>query len=340
MLEYGDAKHNQALFHYHQACAAEILKHKIRTLGQVGPDPELFEDVSLFFFSQIQASAYGAWRVHLRAAKTLFNLWGVEALMGSPEYEFFLCHLVLADVFGTAMEPASHITVEDVKQHQVYLGLLGRFNVDVCSTMVPIPEPIVRTTATINMLRAAQKDVDVHFEQEREANASSVDAVLNTLKDFDPTDWALHRPRHTSSQATSWALLAICFQAASVFYLVRTSDTATCGSDAELFYSQLKSSIRELYELRKNGGVLYKYILWPMVVCGVEAVFRQDDEQLQYLSKVLEETTIDLGTLSMREASQFLNKLWIDSTKIQVDRTNPLRMDWDTIFDRAPLFLM
>jgi hypothetical protein len=58
VLQYGDAKHNQTLFHYHQACAAEILNHKIKTLGQLGPDKELFEEVSLFFFSQIQASLW------------------------------------------------------------------------------------------------------------------------------------------------------------------------------------------------------------------------------------------------------------------------------------------
>jgi hypothetical protein len=154
VLKYGDVNHNQALFHYHQACAAEILNHKIKSLGQLGPDQELFEDVSLFFFSQIQASAYGAWRAHLNAAKTLLNLWGVETLMGNPGYEFQLCHLALADIFGAAMAPASHITAEDVEQHKVYLRLLGRFKVDVCNTMVPIPEPIVRSVAAINISRA------------------------------------------------------------------------------------------------------------------------------------------------------------------------------------------
>lgn len=339
VLKYGDVNHNQALFHYHQACAAEILNHKIKSLGQLGPDPELFEDVSLFFFSQIQASAYGAWRAHLNAAKTLFNLWGVETLMGNPDYEFQLCHLALADIFGAAMAPASHITAEDVEQHKVYLRLLGRFKVDVCNTMVPIPEPIVRSVAAINISRAP-KLPEVQCKQEEVGNPASTDAIMDSLRAFDPTVWALQRPRHTPSQATSWALLATCFQAAAVLYLVRTSPTGTYKDAADLFYGRLTKCIRELYELRQEGGTLYKYILWPMVVCGVEAVVRNDERQMKSLCGLLEQTTMDLGTLSMREAAKFLDELWLTSTKTDHASSSRVPLDWDTIFGRGPLFLM
>ena len=339
VLQYGDAKHNQTLFHYHQACAAEILNHKIKTLGQLGPDKELFEEVSLFFFSQIQASAYGAWRAHLNAAKTLFNLWGVEALMGSPDYEFQLCHLALADIFGAAMAPASQITVEDVEQHKVYLGLLGRFNVDVCSTMVPIPEAVVRSVAAINISRRP-KYPKGQPEQQPIGDEASTDAILGSLRAFDPTSWALHRPRHTSSQATSWALLATGFQAAAVLYLIRTLSTGKYKDAADLFHDRLTKCIRELYELRQEGGTLYKYVLWPMVVCGIEAVLRSDERQMKFLCGLLEQTTMDLGTLSMREAAVFLNEQWLATTKANLEPARPSPLDWNTIFGQAPLFLM
>lgn len=77
------------------------------------------------------------------------------------------------------MASAALITAEDVSQHRVYLDLLGRFNVDVCSTMVPIPEAIVRTTAAINISRAAQKKMDVQSAQEEGGDGSSVDAILD-----------------------------------------------------------------------------------------------------------------------------------------------------------------
>ncbi|KAF2624797.1 hypothetical protein BU25DRAFT_373644 [Macroventuria anomochaeta] len=345
--ELGNVNENQTLFHYHQACAAEILSHKIKTFGQAGPDLELFEDVSLFFFSQIQASAYGAWRAHLNAAKTLFNLWGVEALIGRSDFEFFLCHLVLADVYGTTMAPASHISAEDVSQHKVYLTLLGRFTVDVCSTMVPIPEVVVRATTAINMSRAAGTISDAHTMKEAQGITSSPSAILESLQAFDPTDWALQRPRHTFSQVTSWALLATCFQAAAVLYLVQTCGTNVSlnnedlvDDDCALFYSRLSKAVRELYDLRQHGGVLYKYILWPMVICGVEAIVRKDEQQLRVLCESLERTTMDLGTLSMREAAIFLGELWNRNIKRVAELPSKTNLIWDDIFDCAPLFLL
>ena len=344
--KHGDVNQNQALFHYHQACAAEVLNHRIKTLGQVGPNPELFEDVSLFFFSQLQASAYGAWRAHLNAAKALFNVWGVDALMGKSEYEFHLCHLVIADVFGTTTAPAPHISAEDVAQHKVYLGLLGRLNVDVCGTMVPIPEVVVRATTSTNIIRAAKATQGVHTTEKGLDSEPSMPAILESLQAFDPTDWASHLPRRTSSHAVSWALLAACYQTADILYLARTCGTSPEATTEELrddygtsSYSRLSSSIRELYDLRQCGGVLHKYILWPMVICGVETVARKDEQQLQLLCELLEWTTVSLGTLSMREAAVFLGELWRSHNERSDGSSKKVVIDWDAIYHNAPLFL-
>ena len=341
--KYGDVAHNQALYHYHQACAAEILSRKIQTSVQMEPNLELFEDVSLFFFSQIQASAYGAWKAHLSAAKTLFNLWGVEVLMGNVDYEFFLCHLVLADVFGTSMATTTHISAADVSQHKTYLELLGRFSVDVCSTMVPIPEAIVRATAAMNITRAAGSVSSLQTVTTEQHPPLSISSIFESLQSFDPAEWATHRPRHTYSQAPSWTLLATCFQSATILYFIHCSEMDISGVDEDLVlyhHTQLKNAVCDLYDLKKHGGVLYKYILWPMVVNGVEAVMLNDEEHLRFLCELLEQTTIDLGTLSMREASIFLEELWVNNKRRTAERSNELPLDWDTIFVRAPLFLM
>lgn len=345
--EYGSVSENQALFHYHQACAAEILSHKIKTFGQTGPDPELFEDVSLFFFSQIQASAYGAWRAHLNAAKTLFNLWGIEPLMGDSAYELHLCHLVRADVFGTTMAPASHITAEDVAQHRVYLDLLGQFDVDICGTLVPIPEVVIRATILINMNRAEEHALDERATGANAGTSSSLSTILGLLQEFDPIAWALHLPSHTSTQATSWALLATCFQAAAILYLVQACASSINADEEYLVedivtptHRTLDETTRKLFELRQNGGVHYKYILWPMVVCGVLSIIRKDEEQLRFLCESLERTTVDLGTLSMREAAVFLGQLWESSIQGTAETSGNIILDWDAIFHRAPLFLL
>ncbi|KAF2996029.1 hypothetical protein E8E13_002445 [Curvularia kusanoi] len=344
--KYGDVKQDQALFHYHQARAAEILSHKIQKFGHTGPDPDLFDDVGLFFFSQIQTSAYGAWRAHLSAAKTLFNLWGVETLMGNESYEFILCHLVLADVFGTAMSPAARMSMEDVAQHKVYLGLLGRFNVDVCSTMVPIPEDIVRAVAAINIARAATSLEDWTVAEALPDSDGPLTSIARTLQTFNPEEWALRRPRCTTNQVSSWTLLATCFQSAAMLYFWHTSGknftavNRSTNSDGQAEnYKRLVDTIQTLYDLKQKGGVHFKYILWAMVINGVEAITRNDERQLRFLCEKLEQMTIDLGTLSMREAGIFLDELWTN-TMTKRGETSDVYVDWDTIFVQAPLFLM
>lgn len=344
---HGPVSHNQTLFHYHQACAAEILNHKIETLGLTGPDPELFEDISLFFFSQIQASAYGAWRAHLNAAKTLFNLWGMEALVGNPDYSFHLCHLVLADVFGTTMAPASQISTKDVAQHKVYLSIIDRFNVDVCSTMVPIPEVIARAIASTNIERATAPHQDVLSTEQEQESRSLSSSVLETLQNFDPSSWALHLPGHTSNQATSWALLATCFQTAAFLYYVQSCAPPVSVSSQDTFknvrtstYSSLCKATCKLFSLKQQKGIHYKFVLWPMVINGLESIIRQDEHQLRFLCKSLEQTTIDLGTLSMRDAATFLNELWSTSTNKEAELSGKIDINWDGLFHCAPLFLL
>lgn len=325
-----------------------MLNHDIRTLGHAGPSPELFEDVSLFFFSQIQASAYGVWRVHLNAAKTLFNLWGIENLVGNPAYELHLCHLVRADVFGATMAPASHISNEDVAQHEVYLDILARFDVDICGTLVPIPEAVVRAIILVNIHRAEVHSLNAENPKEDPKTSSSLPAILELLQEFDPVQWATHLPTHTSSQATSWTLLATCFQTAATLYLIRTCASDTHAAGQHLIgdiisptYTTLRTTTRELFTLRQHGGVHYKYILWPMVICGIHAVARKDKEQVMFLCESLERTTLDLGTLSMREASVFLSELWDRRERsTEQSRGNEGGVLWDEIFQRAPLFLL
>lgn len=345
--EYGEVSHNQALFHYHQACAARILSHNITTCGHIGPDPELFEDVCFFFFSQIQASAYGAWRAHLNAAKRLFNLWGIATLVRDAHYGFHLYHLVMADIFGMTMTPASHISEEDVSQQKVYIGLLGQFTLDICGTPFPIPEVVVQAIVSINMCRAATPLHTTHATNESHDVTMLSSEALQLLQNFDPVDWALHLQSHTSSQTTSWTLLATCFQTAATLYLIQTC-ARDFGSSGEFSsenisaaaYDELSKSTHELLSLREHGGVLYKYILWSMVILGIESVSRRNERQVVFLCESLEQSTKDLGTLSMREASIFLNGLWESSAIQEAGPSKESFMNWDVIFERGPLFLI
>jgi hypothetical protein len=263
-------------------------------------------------------------------------------MVGNPGYTFHLYHLVLADIYGVTMAPSDQVSAEHVAQHEVYLQLLGRFNVAVWSTMVPVPEEIIRATITINLSRSAKVTQGMHTTAQDCEDGSASLRIIECLQAFDPIDWAANLPEHTSAHSKSWALLATCFQTATILYSIHTctSNARSSESTSTSAYEELIKATRELYDLRERGGVHYKYILWPMVICGIESVAKQDESQLQFLCESLEQTTTDLGTLSMREAAVFLQQLRRNGTERSVESPDKVDLEWDTIFSSAPLFLL
>lgn len=78
-----------------------------------------------------------------------------------------------------------------------------------------------------------------------------------------------------------------------------------------------------------------------MVVAGVEATERHDEAEVVYLCNQLRAVTLELGTLAMRDAASFLEKLWSAAW----NNENPTltgfgHVDWDTAFEDAPIFLL
>jgi hypothetical protein len=172
-------------------------------------------------------------------------------------------------------------------------------------------------------------------------------SLLVLLQAFDPVVWAAHLPRHTLSHTTSWTLLARCFQAATILYLYQTcasglpiDDERNGGDVRTLHYHSLSTAIQELFVSKLCGGIHYKYVLWPMLICGIESVARRDTLRTRFLCESLEQTTLDLGTLSMREASILLEKLESNSAHDITGTSYGMNMGWDRIFQRAPLFLL
>jgi hypothetical protein len=343
----GPIEKNTALFHYHQAYAAQQLSQHIKTTSLVRPSPELFEDMNLFFSSQIQQSSYRAWRAHLDGAKTLLNLWGADNLMGSAKRDFNLYNFMMADIYGSTTAPSSQLSATHMAQHNTYSTWLGYLDVDFCGTLTPVPEEIVRTTIDINIFRATRVSTSEDAAKNQHDSVQLCSSLLLSLQAFDPVVWAAHLPKRTLNHITSWTLLARCFQAATILYLFQTCafglpiDDEHNGEDVRtLYYHSLSTAISELFVSKLCGGVHYKYVLWPMLMCGIGSVARRDTLLTRFLCESLEQMTLDLGTLSMREAAILLEKLESNSAYDITETSHGINMEWDRIFERAPLFLL
>ncbi|KAL2794529.1 fungal-specific transcription factor domain-containing protein [Aspergillus keveii] len=140
-------------------------------------------------------------------------------------------------------------------------------------------------------------------------------------------------------------------------------ETAHAIKDAA--YKSLMYSIRTLFERRnddtypprntntkpsgKRGseegtGAYWKFIFWPLAIAGVHcATENRSREDYEYICARLLEMTAVLGTLCMRDAAVFIQRLWGECEELRA-RGGGIgeggAVSWDEIFRDAPLFLL
>jgi hypothetical protein len=341
----GDKDEHQRLFLTHQARAARGLYQMIMEAAHPQLDTQLSEAACEFLCLGIQQSAYGTWRTHLNGAKALIGSWQ-EDMLGRDDFDRFIISVV--DIYGTTMAPSKLLSKDTLAEHMMYLRLVGNLQVDILSTLTPVPLEILKATIAINIHRAAVADQDGLSHQHRYQNIPSLNSILASLRVFDSHRWAYGLPSDYAMDAENWALLATCYQTATTLYLYQShSSTADSSTKDELpndtrsaTYNTLFKSIAELFDRRLKGGTHYKFVLWPMVICGIESAARGKRVDLRFLCSSLETTTLDLGTLGMRDAAEFLENVWAECERRRSHLMDCVTIDWDETFKRAPVFLM
>ncbi|KAH5182148.1 hypothetical protein HBH68_176670 [Parastagonospora nodorum] len=341
----GNEDENRALILNHQAYAARRLYQMIIDVAHPRLDTRLVEAACMFLCLDIQQSAYGAWRTHLKGAKALIGSWE-EDMQGRDDFVRFVISVI--DIYGATMTPSKLLLEDTLAEHLLYLRIVGSLQVDVLSTLTPIPLEILKATIAINSHRAAVTDQHRISDQQRYQHLPSLNAILASLRQFDSYRWAYGLPSQYVLEAENWALFATCYQSATTLYLFQScSPTADCSTGDELqnntrraTYHILVKSITELFGRRLQGCTHYKYVLWPMVICGIESAARGERNDLKFLCSSLETTTLDLGTLSMREAAEFLENVWAGCGLRRSHLMDCVAIDWDETFKLAPIFLI
>lgn len=245
------------------------------------------------------------------------------------------------------MAPSKLLLEDTLAEHMLYLRIVGSLQVDVLSTLTPIPLEILKAIIAINPHRAAVTDQHRLSYQECYQHLPSLNAILVSLRHFDSSRWAYGLPAEYTIEAENWTLLATYYQAATTLYLFQScSPIADCNTGDELHndtrratYRILVNSITELFDRRLQGCTHYKYISWPMVICGIESAARGERNDLKFLCSSLETTTLDLGTLGMREGAEFLENVWADCKLRRSHLMECVTFGWDETLKLAPIFL-
>ncbi|WYZ43581.1 hypothetical protein EsH8_VII_000017 [Colletotrichum jinshuiense] len=351
---------NVEMLHYHQACAARLLSEGISTATSTNPNHTLLSGVAMFLCLQVQQGAYTPWRSHLNGAHGLLNFWGERTCLGSHDSIYFT--IMTTNIFGSTTTP-SHLFSEDtIAQHLFYLDIIDSLQFESIVSLVPVPNILLKAVIEINLFRAKRRLTRYPSSLEVKLKTARIDAdeLLSLLQQFPSKTWAestIHRQQAFTSKMSEdlnctgiqaslegWQHLAESFRMAIIIYLISSVTSGNKSRHASwktyraAAYCTLKGTIHWLCEQATNGGTLHKFILWPMVIAGIETVHIGDREYATFIKTQLLGLSRDLGTLAMRDAALFLDGLW--SKCHDSGQGNSETIGWDATFTGAPLFVM
>jgi hypothetical protein len=158
------------------------------------------------------------------------------------------------------------------------------------------------------------------------AHSLKAQDLLTEIESFNPDDWA-----QPGEHYEEWLQVGAIYQSAVALYCTMAFQSLTIlPSTLEMNAMRCIHGDRLLANLRiaMESPRLVKFMMWPMVVAGVESGYR--DEATQYwIGKQLSELSRLLGTSSPLKAEAVLRRYWQKEEK-----------GWDECFDRPYVFVV
>ncbi|KAF4854289.1 hypothetical protein CGCSCA4_v001779 [Colletotrichum siamense] len=357
-----------------RALSEELGKHQ-SDQNAAGAGPEILLGIMLMLSSQIQYSAYAPWQAHIHGAWSLIAAQGGMEVLAKASTDLcrVLQQVAVVDIFGISTNGLTEASAKTVlSRYAPYAVIFDESTVDIANPWTLMPNGLARTINQINMLRAENlllPSIELRTQGLLAVlqflDAASPDAWAAEVA-TNATVWlAPGRLSEDVETRTAWIALMTAFLNATVLYAINSlaglgeTSRRAVASYQDLMsslvrresaaYEALISSIRILFDQRAqrrepqdrsdppatSAGLLHKFVIWPMVVGGIQAALvRRDDEAAGYLCSGMQSIGEELGTVSMIDGARLVEKL------SQAHRNGHEPTSWDGLFDGAPLFLM
>jgi hypothetical protein len=187
------------------------------------------------------------------------------------------------------------------------------------------PKSLFIDLITINNIRS--QTLDPAFVDDTTRYAA--EELLTRIKAFSPKDWAVEQGKGKYEE--EWVLCGSVFKSAIMLYCILSLQSLCVfpstieleslrSAQGDALYASLDKALASVY--------LQKFMMWPLVVSGVEAVNRSVWVQ-STVANQLEQLSFDIGTSTPLTAKTTLEAFWASG-----------RSTWDDCFNRPYAFVV
>lgn len=291
----------------------------------------------LLLFLDLLESGSGTWNIHLEGVKKLITQIETHTRPKGATQQDFGTYLISIGEFVSRQV----YVIENLGPTYANPELLSNTPIPLRATKQPLqqklehsylgcPEYILDALGAFSSSRDYLLSSQPRSEADLETRIHRVDGVLRSMESIDCDSWAATLPRlpSTSVQIQELSKLAESYKLGAQIYGRRILDALTGEETSQ--YPLVRRLINVIHELESDAN-LFKCILWPMVIAGLES---REQAHREFISGCLEKFWLETRCLNVVNTGTILRKLWQweereDSTpKHWIFRIGQLGGDW------------
>ncbi|KAK1147372.1 hypothetical protein N8T08_001453 [Aspergillus melleus] len=313
----------KTFFHY-RGQIIRSLRDSIDAPSNSTGDLVIAGTLTLLLIDVQQGASHRSWRYHLEAVRKIIQLRGGMGILAKlPGVVPLLLCFVLFTVIGDTTSPASDLTMAPA--HLVDLQSIIKQYGDTSFAFTVHPAPILVHIMQINSLRARA----ITATQLTEITNLTHDAyeIRGQILKFSPEQWAQTK----QASKNDCSLLGNIYQAAAVIYCISSLQSLSVLPITPFLQNTCmmqSNRLRDLLTEALSGPKFQRFLLWPLVVLGVEAA-HGGTAMRGFVQHRLADMRRRTGIHAPAMAKAVLERFW-DSG----------RTCWDDCFDEPHVFVM
>ncbi|KAE8130923.1 fungal-specific transcription factor domain-containing protein [Aspergillus pseudotamarii] len=303
-----DAHHNALWFKYK---AIQEISHALSD-EKLDTHDIVMASAFLLIFLDLLESGSDKWNVHLEGVKTLITQiqpmgsgTGTEQGLGGTVEEmrnFIIRQIYLIDTLGaTYTRPRLLSNTTSLQEPTTPLQM------SLDKSYLGCPEFLLDALRSFSIFRDMLAGSHPLEEDSLQSYIENISIVLNLTQDFDCRAWASNLPQldtHSTHDTNMLSTLAEAYKAGTLIYGRRVSD-ALVGEMTPL--DNLVGELIAIIEVMRCDEALFKCILWPMFVAGLES---QQQDQRDFVVSCLEKFWFETKCINVVNAANILRRFW------------------------------